>query len=400
MPTYSYKAKDGPGRTVHGDIEADSHAAAVADLDLRGLIPVWVRERKAEGRGGTRRRRRVSRRDVTLFTRQLASLTRSGVPILRALTTIAEQTENVRFREVVRDLEATIRDGSMLSGALNRHPDLFPELYINMVRSGESGGVLDTILFRIADGREAEADARRKIQAAVAYPVLIVTVGFATVFVLLAFFMPRVLGLFDDYSDLPTATRILVGTSRFFAKSWHLILMVLLLFGAVLRRMAALEHGRVFFDRIALNLPLAGRFVCQSNIARFARTLALLIDAGVPIDRALDLSSETLHNAVLRAEMHAVRRETVQQGMSFSSGLKRAAHFPVLMANMSAVGEEAGRLDESLVEVAAFYDKEVEQQTRLATSLLEPVLILVVGAVVGFIVTAMLLPIFELSTGF
>jgi len=400
MPVFLYKAKDGPTRTVEGEVDAESRGAALLAVDAMGYSPVWVREKDWTHR--RRRRlfgwRRVRRHDVTLFTRQIASLTRAGVPILRTLSTIANQTENLRFRKVVHAIETTIRDGSMLSEALDKFPKLFPQLYINMVRSGESGGILDTILTRLTEAREREDEMRRKVQAATAYPLLVVTVGIGTVFVLLTFFLPRVLELFKDFEKLPLATRMLIGTSDFFSVNWHWILIFALLFVAIVRRIAAAEKGKSFFDALKLRMPLVGTFLRQSDVARFARTLALLIEAGIPIDRALLLARNTLHNAVLQEEIDSIHNSTVRQGMPLSDGLRRSSLFPPLVSNMAAVGEEGGRLDEALFEVAQFYEKEVDQQSRLAMSLLEPILILVVGAVVGFIVSAMLLPIFELST--
>lgn len=400
MPTYLYKAKQGPQKSIEGELVAESRAAAVAAVDAMGYHPVWVREKTAED--GARRRllkvRRVTRRDVTVFTRQLAGLIRSGVPILRALLTLAEQTEKRAFRRVIEHIEHAIRDGKMLSESLSAFPTLFSELYVNMVRAGESGGILDHVLERLADAREKEEDTRRRVQAAVAYPTLVLIVGVVTVFVLFSFFLPRVAELFEGYGKLPMPTLILIGISRFFSDYWYWMVFGVLLVLALFNRLAAMEKGRGLVDTMKLRTLFLGRFIRDVGIARCARTLALLIDAGIPIDKALALSGDTLNNAVMRDELDTVRRDTVQQGMRLSEGLKRARYFPPFVANMAAVGEEAGRLDEALGEVALFYEKEVEQRSRLATSLLEPVLILVVGLIVGFIVAAMLLPIFELST--
>ena len=400
MPTFEYKAKDGPVRTVHGELEADSRADALSRMERKNLTPVWVRERPAERkRIGLRFQRRITFRDVTVFTGQLASLTKSGVPILRTMATIADQTENPRLKRIVKEIEARIRDGNMLSQALSDHPALFPELYVQTIRAGESAGVLDTILARLEESREREEDIRRKVQAAVAYPLLIISVGIATVFILLTYFLPKVVDLFRGYRDLPLPTRILIGTSDFFSHNWYWILLVGVLLGAILKRIAAMEKGRTFFDGIKLRVPVLGRFIRESEISRFARTLALLIDVGISIDRALALSANTMRNAILREEVENIRRDTVEQGATFSSGLRRSRHFPALLTNMAAVGEEGGKLDEVMNEVAVYYEKQCDQLSRMATSLLEPLLILVVGAVVGFIVASMLLPIFELGTG-
>jgi type II secretory pathway component PulF len=400
MPKFVYRAKQGPGKHVDGEIEADSRLAAIAAIDALGYSPVWVRAKGVDAKESIGIfRKRIRQRDITVFTRQLASLTRSGVPILKTLATIGSQTENSRFRAIVQDLEGTIRDGKMLSEAMSKYPSLFPNLYVSMVRSGESAGVLDTVLSRLAEARENEEDLRRKVQSAVAYPLLIVVVGIATVVVLLAFFLPRVAELFKSHESLPLPTRMLMDVSAFFSEQWFWLLCGVLLVGAILRRLASLEKGRNLIDSIKLRVPLLNRFIVQSDIARFARTLSLLIESGISIDKALALSADTLRNSVLKDEITGVRKATVQQGHSLSSGLKRTHFFPPFVSSMAAVGEEAGRLDESMNEIASFYEKEVDQLCRLATSLIEPLLILIVGCVVGFIVAAMLLPIFEIGSG-
>ncbi len=399
MPLFTYKAKQGPHRTEEGVVEAFSRGEAADVLSARGLVPIYIEEKQGGGAGKQKRwSRRITRRDVVIFTYQLASLIRSGVPILRALSTIRAQTEHPRFRRLVSEIEGSIRDGGMLSDALQRHGAHFSELYVSMVRSGESGGVLDTVLTRLADAMDKEEETRRRAQSAMAYPLLTLSVGLLTVFILLTFFLPRVLSLFDEYDSLPLPTRILVRTSDFCEANWYWLVMGLLLLGAIFRRMATHERGRLYVDGLKLKLPLVGRFILLTDIARFSRTLALLLQSGLSIDRVLLLGGQTAENHVLREEIDCVRLQTVSQGIPFSEGLKQAHHFPVFVANMCAVGEEAGRLDEALDEVAGFYERQIERQCRLAISLLEPILILVVGALVGFIVAAMLLPIFELGT--
>ncbi len=401
MPTYLYKAKKGPSKTIDGELNADTHAAAVSTLDSMGLMPVWVREKTAEDiKTAKFSYRSVSARDITLFTKQLASLTKSGVPILRALMTISDQTESPALRQVIQNLEASIREGNMLSGAMQVHHELFPELYINMVRSGESAGVLDTVLSRLADAREKDEELKRKVQAAMAYPLLVIVVGIITVFVLLAFFLPKVIVLFKDFKDLPLPTRILVETSNFFSDNWYWLVLVVLLAAAILRRISVMQHGRVVIDGLKLKVPVLRGFLIKADIARFARTMALLVESGIAIDKAILYSMATLNNHVLREELAGFQRETVKQGVPLSAGLKRSKYFPALVANMTAVGEESGKLEEALNEIASFYEKEIEQQGRIITSLIEPILILVVGLIVGFIVSAMLLPIFKLGTSF
>lgn len=398
---FIYKAKDGPGKTIKGELEADSRQMALNQLDSMGYSPIWVKEQDVD-RPGARvlLNRRISQRDINVFTRQLASLIKSRVPILKALNTVAGQTESAGFQNVIRGLEHDVRDGSMLSEALSKHINLFSELYVNMVRSGESGGIMDAILMRLSEALEKEEDTKRKLQSAMAYPILIAAVGVFTVFALLVFFLPRVVVLFEGYHNLPLPTKMLIGITDFVSDYWYWILLIVFLLTAILRRIASIETGKVVFDQMKLRLPLISKFIRDVDLARFARTFSLLLNAGIPIAKALDLSSTTLRNAVLRAEIEKVCRDTIQQGLPLSVCMARTEYFPAFVANMMAVGEEAGHLDEALDEVASFYEKEVEQRSRLAVSLLEPVLILLVGAIVGFIVAAMLLPIFELGSAF
>ena len=399
MPVYVYKAKEGPGRTVQRELNAESEAAAIARIEAQGLIPVWVRPKGHGHAAVLPSQRGISRGDVTIFTRQLAGMVRSGVPILRGLTTIAEQTENRRLQAVVSDLEASIRDGSMLSERMRCYPRLFPELYVNMVEAGESGGVLDEMLFRLAEARETEAENRRKVQAAMAYPVLVAVVGAVTIFVLLSFFMPRVSAMFAGEQTLPLPTKILLGLSGFFSANWYWVLFGLVFAGAIFQRLASLEKGRMMVDRLKLRIPLFGNFLRDVDLARFARTFALLIDSGVQIEQVLKLSGNAIHNSVLREELARVRESTVRQGERLSAGIKNSDFFPSFVGNMMAVGEETGRIDESLNEVARFYESGIERQSRMITALVEPILLLVVGSMVGFIVFAMLLPIFNIGAG-
>lgn len=399
MANFVYKAKMGPGRTEQGELVAETRSAAIEQLSARGMIPVWVQE-KADGAAsasGIRFKRRVKGKDITLFTRQLASLGRSGVPILSALSTCAQQAENPAFRKVLEEMESGIRDGGMLSDSLARFPDLFSSVYVNMVRAGESAGKLDIILQRLADTREKEEEVKRKVQAAIAYPSLVVIVGVLTVFLLLTFFMPRVVALFRNFDELPVPTRILIGISGFFSGYWYWMVMGLILLYLMYRRMASTEGGRQAIDAFKLRMPIFGGVILRHQMAVFSRTLSLLIEAGINLDRGIRLSAGALVNRVLKNQLLAAADETVNQGAPFSSALKKVSFIPPMVINMSAVGEQGGRLDESLSEVASFYEAEIEQQTRVVMSLIEPILILVVGGIIGFIVAAMLLPIFKLS---
>lgn len=400
MPRFIYRAKDGPDNTVEGELAAENEAAALARIEAMGYSPVWVRALDRADAAVGSAAVRVRGRDVTIFTRQLAGMIKSGVPILRALKTVREQSADGGFQRVAADLENTVRDGRMLSEAFAKHPAVFPELYVSMVRSGESGGILDVVLARLADAREKEDEVRKKVQAALAYPALVLSVGVLTVFVMVTLILPRISGFFRNFRNLPMPTRILLFISDSCRDYWPWGLVLIVLAVAVFRRVTAGGKGRTLLDRAVLRLPIAGSLVLEANVSRFARTMALLVDAGIPVDRALSLGAATMSNSVLRAEIEEVRRSTVEHGMSVAAGLRKAEHFPVYAQSMAAVGEESGRLDEALSDVASFYEKEVERRIGIMTSLIEPVLILAVGAVVGFIVFAMMMPIFAISSSF
>lgn len=403
MPQFAYKAKHGPSKTVEGTLAAESRAAAARRLEAMGYSPVWIEQRAEEPRspaGEAPARARVAAGDVTVFTRQLAGLLRAGVPILKALATIRDQTERAAFRDVVGGIAAEVRDGRMFSEAIKRHPRLFPELYVNMVRSGESAGALDEVLMRLAEAREQEDELRGKVLGALAYPAFVLAVGFVSVFIILTFFLPRIMNLFTGMGrTLPLPTRMVMAVSGFFADYW--VWMVAAGGIAVLAavRFVRTAGGRVAVDGLALRLPLVGKFIRDTDIVRFARTLSLLVKAGVPVERALILGGGTLANGKLREGVRRVAEDTVRQGATVAAGLRQCAEWPAFVTNMVAVGEESGRLDEVLLEVAAFYQRELDRGLKLITTLLEPLLILLVGVVVGFIIFAMLLPIFQIGQG-
>lgn len=399
MSIFEYKAKAGPDQTVDGEVTAESQSAAVARVEALGYIPVWVREKKRGQQGHVVYSSiKVKTHDVHVFTRQLSSLLRTGVPILRALRTIHNQTTDRRMGQVVADLEETIRNGGMLSDALAHHPRVFNVLYINMIRAGEAGGVVDEILKRLSIAQDEEAELRGKIQIAVAYPLLVLGVGAISIFVMLTFFMPRIAGIFAHATQaLPWPTRFLLEISRIWNESWYWLVIpaVAIILGII--QMTRVSWGRMAIDRFLLKIPLVGTLLRQADLARLARTLALLLEMGVPIHRALELSAGTLLNTVLRQEVLHVSQQTILQGTTLAEGFNAMRHLPRFISHMIAVGEESGRLEDALGEIGRFYTDELNRGIRLCTTLLEPVLILLVGAVVGFIIFATLLPIFEIG---
>ncbi|MFA4981056.1 MAG: type II secretion system F family protein [Candidatus Omnitrophota bacterium] len=422
MPTYTYKAKKGPTEIIAGEIDAQTQDEATSRVIEMGLFPLSVAEKPGDlSVGGSTGERvsglkdepahpltrspanlftRIRQQDIDTFTHQLSSLVRASVPMLKGLSLIAEQTENRAMVKVVDDIKSQVKEGKMLSEAMKLRPDIFNNLYLNIVRAGERGGALDEVLSTLAKHREREQEIRQKVQAAMAYPALLTVVGFGTIFVMLTYFLPKLMKMFVDTKQaLPLPTQILLVISKFMSANWAGILILLGLAAAVVFRVKPGSKKKLLFDGIKLRIPFINKFVKNSEIAKFARTLGLLLKNGISVTEGLELSASTLENEILKQKLSGVGKVIVNQGATMSSSLEKIDIFPVFAVNMIAVGEESGKLEESLNEVADVYEREVEQAIKIMTSLIEPLLILVIGAVVGFIVFAMLLPIFNMGMG-
>ncbi|HQP10587.1 MAG TPA: type II secretion system F family protein [Candidatus Omnitrophota bacterium] len=409
MPKFHYKAKKGPYETVEGDIAADNSDQVVVKLDQLGLSPVSIVEQDAGAirteaaqaarpAEMSRRTGKVRAKDIDAFTWQLASLVKASVPILRALTLIAEQTNNVSLRVVVEDFKQQVKDGKTLSESMGRYPHLFNNLYLSMVKSGEQGGVLDEVLYKIADHREKEQKLRRKIQSALAYPMVMLFVGIGTVFVMLTFFMPKFIGIFERMKrELPVPTKVLIATSQFMAEHWIWFLFAFVFIFAIFGRVRPGGKKKFFLDLVKLHTPLIKQFIRDAEIAKFCRTLGMLLKHGLSVYNSLSLATSTLDNEALRKQLETTGSDIVNQGATLSASLGKVKVFPNFAINMIAVGEEGGKLEEALNGVADAYEKEVEQAISVMTSLLEPLLILAIGGIVGFIVFAMLMPIFDIG---
>ncbi len=418
MPIYSYTAKKGPIEIVKSDIEADSQNKAVAMIEAMGLFPIKVVEQKPaqapDGPRGSPERAgpeapakketrapaqvRVNARDMDAFIWQLASLMKSSIPLLRALALIAQQTKSKALKAVVSDLERSIKQGELLSSAMHKYPGLFNNLTVNMIKAGEKSGSLDEVLYTLAAHREKEQEMRRKIQSALAYPMVVVVVGIGTIFLMFTYFLPKLLKLFTGMKqELPLPTKMLIATSNFMSNYWYVFVIGLLFAVAIVGRNKPGSRKKFMLDMFCLRLPFINKFVKTSEIARFARSLGLLLKNGIPVYESLELAANTLDNEALRERLAEASNVIVNQGCTISESFKRTGVFPDFTINMISVGEEGGRLEESLSEIAASYEKEVDQTIRLMTSMIEPLLILIVGGFVGFIVFAMLLPILNMG---
>lgn len=419
MPTYAYKAKKGPAEWVEGQIDAPSRDHAVRRVSELGFVPVQVLEiasrlasseaaaqaeatREAETKVAQKARfplfARIRSKDITTFTRQLSILFRSQVPILQSFSILRDRSSNLKMKEMIESLYQDVKDGKPLSQALQKYPDAFPSFYLAMIRSGELSGKLEAILEGLTKFREKEEEFHRRVRGAMAYPIFLLVAGILTIFILLTFVLPRLLVLFKDMeATLPLPTRILMEISDFLSKTWPAFLGI-----AITGLVLFLTQGRVrrgikkMLDRIGLRLPLFGSLARNTDMERFTRTLCLLLRSGIPIVQAVESSVSTLDNGDIQKEFHGVSDDMLK-GMPLSAALSKIPSFPAFIRDMIAVGEEGGRLEEILEEVANSYAAEIEELTKLVTALLEPMLILVLGIIVGFIVAAMLLPIFQLN---
>jgi len=400
MLRFTYKAKKGPEKIVEGVLEEESRDAAIAHLIQMGYTPIQVNEEMKVKDKAARSfgfSKKIKPAEITIFTQQLASLVKSGVPILEAIGIIFKQTDNDRMKEVLSYLHKELEDGKMLSDALSNYPALFSPFYVNMIRSGEMGGILKDSLSRLVGFREEEEEMRATITSALAYPIFIVIVGILTIIVLITFAVPRLTILFKESGQaLPFITRVLISTSMCIKNYGYIVLIA----GAViffrLKGKKFNEKERMAIDKIKLRLPLFGMLIKKTGLARFSRSFGVLLGSGIPILQAIHISMLTLDNEIFRIELKKIEK-SLTDGASLADGLANSDYFPPFMSNMIAVGEKGGTLENALIEMAYFYEREVRKITKIITSLLEPAIILVMGLIVGFIVFAMLLPIFEIN---
>ncbi len=403
MPVFTYKAADRAGRTIDGVMEAHDSQAVIERLHREEYFPVRVE--RADGRprlgglslgfGGGQR---VPARDLLTFTQQLSTLVDAGIPLDRALTILGDLSVSPRLRQIVQDVGQSVRTGSTLADALSRHhPRPFSRLYINTVRAGEKGGVLEASLRRLAEHLEATRELRDALTSAVVYPAFVLSVGIAAIIFLMTFVLPRFAVIFADLGqDLPLPTRILLAISRGLVTYWWVLALAVL--GALLawNLVTRSEAGRLAVDRWLLGLPLLGGLLRKLEVGRFARTLGTLLQSGVPLLAALGVAREVAGNRVVAQALSAVQ-EGAKRGDGLARPMAESGAFPSLAIHMVRVGEETGRLEEMLGRAAAAYEAEIRVGVRRFISLLEPVIILLVGLVVLGIVLAILFAILSIN---
>jgi type IV pilus assembly protein PilC len=395
MPTFAYSARPAVGGDIQsGEIEVSSKDDVLAYLHKQKMIPVSVREKSREitiqlGTG-------VKTRDVVIFTRQFATMINSGLPLVQSLDILAEQTENSSLRKTIQEILYDVESGHTLADAMGKHEKIFSELYVNMVAAGEAGGILDTILLRLATFLEKNDALRRKIKGAMVYPAVIFSVAGAAIVILLIFVIPTFQSMFESAGiPLPLPTRLVIGASAFLQGYWWAVGAGLIAAVFATRQYYATNSGKLVIDRGLLAMPILGDLQRKAAVARFTRTLGTLVSSGVSILEGLEITAKTAGNRVIHDAVMG-SRASIAGGETIAGPLKESGVFPPMVVQMINVGEQTGGLDEMLTKIADFYDEEVDAAVETLLSAMEPIMIVVLGVVVGGMIVAMYLPIFDM----
>jgi type IV pilus assembly protein PilC len=394
--TFQYKVRDRAGNVTSGSLIADSEALVLARLREQGFTPLDVkRQKKGIGQiefGG----KKVKLKQVAVFSRQFATMVNSGLPILRAIGILSDQTDNKELSRVLNETRLDVEQGSSLSGAMGKHDHVFDNLYVSMVRSGETGGSLDTTLLRLAEMIEREVQLRGKIKSAMTYPVAVVALVVLIMSAMLLFVVPQFEGIYGQLGGtLPLPTRVLLVMSKVFKTYWYVAVGGALGARFFLRRWKKTERGREVTDALKLRAPVFGSLFHKTALSRFSGTLAMLLRSGVPILQALEIVSDTVNNKVIGKAILDVQL-SVRDGESIAKPLAKYPVFPPMVVQMISVGEETGQVDTMLEKIAQFYDQEVEASVDALTSLIEPILIAIIGGAVGAAVVALYMPMFNI----
>jgi type IV pilus assembly protein PilC len=397
MPaTFDYKVRDKTGALVTGQLVGDNEAIVMTRLRQMGLTPIRVKQASTGLKMEIHLRPgRIKLKQIAVFCRQFATMVNSGLPILRALSILTDQTESKELAKVLFAVRAGVENGSSLSAAMAEHPKAFNDLFISMVKAGETGGVLDDVLLSLADQIEREVELRRQIKSAMTYPIVVVALVTLILAAMLLFVVPQFETIYSSLGGtLPLPTRMLLSVSRAVRSYWYVVLLGAVVASFLFRRYKKTEAGRARVDAVKIRIPIFGPLFHKVALARFASTLGMLLRSGVPILQALDNVNETVNNRVIGDAVDDVKT-SVREGESIARPLGRHKAFPPMVVQMMAVGEETGAVDTMLDKVAEFYNSEVTATVEAMTSLIEPLLIAVIGAAVGAAVIALYMPMFS-----
>ena len=397
--TFTYRVRDKAGKVISGTLEAETQSAVANKLKSMGYAPISIEA--GGGKTGIKKEirlfgdKKVKLKDLAIFARQFATMINSGLSLLRALNILTEQTENPTLAKILAEVRNDIETGNALSSAMAKHPKVFPPLMVNMTKAGEVGGFLDSVMLQIAENYEAEVKLRGKVKAAMTYPVVVFVMAILMAAVMLIFIVPVFAKMFEDLgSTLPAPTRMLVWLSGMLRLLAPVIIISLIAFAFIWKRIRLTDQVRNVVDPMKLKTPVFGPLFQKIALARFARNLGTMLKSGVPILQSLDIVADTTGNVVLARAIRDVQ-ESVRTGESISAPLLNHAVFPPMVVQMMAVGEDTGALDTMLMKIAQFYDQEVEATTEALTALIEPLMIAFLGGMVGSMIVALYMPIFK-----
>jgi len=395
MPTYRYVAKESSGKTVSGIMEYSDKSLLIEALRKKGLVIVSINETKKKKTSAASKK--VKLEDIVIFSRQLATMVDSGIPLVQALDILYDQIENPNFKQVVATIRDDVEVGSGFSEALMKHPAVFSPLYINMVKAGESSGALDDILDRLATYLEKTNTLQRKVKSSLVYPAVVVTMAFLITLVMLLKVIPTFKGIFSMLGGtLPLPTRILILISDTLRSMFLYVAIGAGIFVFTMKKYISTPRGRNAFDRMILHLPVLGPLFRKLAVAKFTRTLSTLVKSGVPILLALEIVGKTSGNTVIERALEGVRK-SIKEGENIADPLAKSGVFPPMVVRMIHVGEQTGELEKMLGKIADFYDDQVDAAVSGLTSLIEPLIIALLGVVIGGIVIAMFLPVFKMT---
>ncbi len=407
MTVFEYSALTDKGKRKNGIIDADSMVSAGLKLRRQNIFPTSINEIRSEVSANNHKIikllpnsfifSKISSSETAIVTRQLATLISAGFPLVSAVSTLVTQTESKSFKRILSKIKESIEEGKSFSQSLSEYPSVFSSIYINMVHAGESSGTLELVLERLADITEKQEETRKKIQTSLAYPILMSITGIVVLLFLITYIVPGIIKIFADMNQqLPAPTRVLISLSSFFQSFWWILLLISVVIMSILYGLRRTSIGLEMIDGFILVIPKLGKMIKKNEVARFARILSSLLTNGVPLLTALDISKNTTGNSVIKNRI-TLAAEVVRQGGDIGNALDGSREFPPLAVQMIKVGEKSGKLEIMLEKTAQLFEKETESSIIAMTALLEPVIILVMGAVVGFIVLSICLPIFDMN---
>lgn len=400
MAIFEYKAKTNNGQTVAGGVEAASEEKAIQTLEDRGLILLSISQRAKSGVFELTVFSRIKPKDVVVFFRQLSVLVSATIPIVQSLRVLLKQTTDHQLQRIVSEIADDVEGGARLSQACERHPKVFSEFYVNMIRSGETSGHLDDVLNYLADQREKDYDLMSKVKGAMIYPAFIISALILVGILVMAFVIPKLTSVLADAGgELPATTKALIATSNFFANFWWAILLVLLCVPMILKAVMRTAGGKRTIDTLLIKLPIFGPLFQKIYLIRLTRSLSTLVRGGVPLPKALALTADIVGNSVYKSLVQETVKE-VEDGNPIASVFLRSNDIPPMLSNMLSVGEQTGRIDVILEKITAFYARELENAVGNLVSLIEPLIIMVMGVAVGLMVAAVIMPIYNMASNF